>query len=232
VVTEFPPTRFAALGEERIAYQVVGEGPLDLLWAPGLGDALDVRWEYEPYASFLRRLASFSRLIMLDRRGMGASDPVSLEALPSWEEFADDALAVLDAVGSERTVLLGANDAGPTAVLFAATRPERTHSLILFNSTTGSLTDHGRWGRTDEEWDEITGFWEENWGTEEAVASGLSDQAPDLVLLRWQAKNMRVSCSPRQAAAYMRQTRSMDIRHVLSAVRVPTLVTHRQEPPR
>jgi class 3 adenylate cyclase/pimeloyl-ACP methyl ester carboxylesterase len=166
---------------------------------------------------------------MLDRRGMGASDPVSLEALPSWEEFAGDALAVLDAVGSERTVLLGANDAGPTAVLFAATRPERTHSLILFNSTAGFLTDHNLWGMTDEEWDGFRVFLAENWGTEEAVASALSDEAPDPALLRWQAKNMRISCSPRQAGAYLRQYRNIDIRHVLSAVSVPTLVIHRQE---
>jgi pimeloyl-ACP methyl ester carboxylesterase len=131
-VAEVPPTKFAKLGDDRIAYQVVGDGPLDLLWVPGVGDALDIRWDYAPAASFLWRLASFSRLIMLDRRGMGASDPLPLEALPSWEEFADDALAVLDAVGSERTVLLGPNDAGPTAILFAATRPERTRSLILF----------------------------------------------------------------------------------------------------
>src|SRR6516165_9199129 len=131
---EVPRTQFAKLGRDRIAYQVLGEGPVDLVWIPGIGDALDIRWEYPPYASLLRRLASFSRLIMLDRRGMGASDPVSLEALPSWEEWADDALAVLDAVGSERAALLGVNDAGPTAILFAAARPERTHSLILFNS--------------------------------------------------------------------------------------------------
>jgi pimeloyl-ACP methyl ester carboxylesterase len=231
-VTEVPSTRFAKLGEDRIAYQVVGDGPADLLWVPGIGDALDIRWEYEPYASLLWRLASFSRLIMLDRRGMGASDPISLEALPSWEEFADDALAVLDAVGSERTVLLGANDAGPTAVLFAATRPERTHSLILFNSTAGFLTDHALWVWTDEEWDDFRVYLEENWGTEEAAANALSDQAPDVDLVHWQAKNMRMSCSPRQAVAYMRQIRDMDIRHVLSAVRVPTLVIYRQEPPR
>jgi pimeloyl-ACP methyl ester carboxylesterase len=133
-VTEIPPKKFTKLGDNRIAYQVVGEAPVDLLRVPGIGDALDIRWEYEPYANFLWRLASFSRLIMLDRRGMGASDPVPLEALPTWEEFADDAMAVLDALGSDRPVLLGANDAGPAAILFAAIRPERTHSLILFNS--------------------------------------------------------------------------------------------------
>jgi pimeloyl-ACP methyl ester carboxylesterase len=171
---------------------------------------------------------------MLDRRGMGASDPVPLEALPSWEEFADDASAVLDAVGSERTVLLGANDAGPTAVLFAAARPVRTYSLILFNSTAAfpEGADDAPRIMKDEEWDAIRVFLQENWGPEEAVANASSDQAPDPGFLRWQAKNIRVSCSPRQAAAYMRQASSMDIRHVLPAVAVPTLVIHRQKPPR
>jgi class 3 adenylate cyclase/pimeloyl-ACP methyl ester carboxylesterase len=219
-----PPTKFAKLVDDRIAYQVVGDGPLDLLWVPGIGEALDIRWEYGPLVSFMWRLASFSRLIMLDRRGMGASDPVPLDALPSWEEFADDAVAVLDAVGSEREVLLGACDAGPTAILFAATRPERTHSLILFNST-GAPTN-----MSEEEWGEITAFLAENWGTEEGAAAGVPESADDPVLVRFHAKNMRVSCSPRQAAAYIRQSVSMDVSHILSSVRVPTLVIHRQEP--
>jgi class 3 adenylate cyclase/pimeloyl-ACP methyl ester carboxylesterase len=228
-VAEVPPTKFAKLGDDRIAYQVVGDGPLDLLWAPGVGDALDARWDYAPCASFLWRLASFSRLIMLDRRGMGASDPLPLEALPSWEEFADDALAVLDAVGSERTVLLGNNDAGPTAILFAATRPERTRSLILFQPIAAGQP--GAPIMTEGEQEALLGFLSENWGTEEGAAAGVPDLADDPVLVRFQAKNMRMSCSPRQAAAYLRQSMSMDLSHVLSSVRVPTLLLHRQEPP-
>ena len=200
-----------------------------MLWAPGVGDALDARWDYAPCASFLWRLASFSRLIMLDRRGMGASDPLPLEALPSWEEFADDALAVLDAVGSERTVLLGNNDAGPTAILFAATRPERTRSLILFQPIAAGQP--GAPIMTEGEQEALLGFLSENWGTEEGAAAGVPDLADDPVLVRFQAKNMRMSCSPRQAAAYLRQSMSMDLSHVLSSVRVPTLLLHRQEPP-
>jgi class 3 adenylate cyclase/pimeloyl-ACP methyl ester carboxylesterase len=228
-VSEVPPTRFARLGDDRIAYQVVGGGPVDLLWVPGIGDALDIRWEYGPYARFLWRLASFSRLIMLDRQGMGASDPLSLEALPSWEEFADDALAVLDAVVSERTVLLGANDAGPAAILFAATRPERTHSLILFNSTVGFQAGAPS-DMSDEEWDALVAFLAENWGTEEGAAAGVPESADDRVLVRFHAKNMRMSCSPRQAAAYMHHGQTVDLSHVLSSVRIPTLLIHRQEP--
>ena len=229
---EIPKTQFAKLGRDRIAYQVLGDGPVDLMWAPGIGDALDIRWEYPPYASLLRRLASFSRLIMLDRRGMGASDPVPLEALPSWEEWADDALAVLDAVGSERAALLGANDAGPTAMMFAATRPERTHSLVLFNAgATAPIYDDARSGLTHEELEALQAFMEEHWGTEENAVLGAPDLADDPVYLRWVTKNMRMSCSPREAGAHMRLMQSLDVRHVLPLIRVPTLVLHRQDAP-
>src|SRR6516162_3336125 len=111
-----PQTMFTRVGGNRIAYQVVGEGPPDLMWLSGLGEPIDARWDYPPCASFVRRLASFSRLIMFDRRGVGASDPVPVESLPSWEGWADDVVAVLDAVGSERTVILGTSQGGPTAI--------------------------------------------------------------------------------------------------------------------
>src|SRR3974390_11086 len=133
-VTEIPETRFTKVGANRIAYQVVGEGPPDLLWLSGLGEPIDARWDYPPCASFVRRLSSFSRLIMFDRRGIGASDPVSSESLPSWEGWSDDAVAVLDAAGSGRPAVLGVSQGGPTAVMIAATRPERTQALILVNT--------------------------------------------------------------------------------------------------
>jgi class 3 adenylate cyclase/pimeloyl-ACP methyl ester carboxylesterase len=233
-MSEIPPTRFAKLGDDRIAYQVVGDSPVDLLWVSGIGDALDARWEYAPYASFLWRLASFSRLIMMDRRGMGASDPVPLDALPNWEEFVDDALAVLDAAGSERTVLLGTNDAGATAILFAATRPERTRSLILFNagiSVSAAAEDSLILPIPLEAFEALTASLEEHWGTEEGAALGVPEHADDPVMVRFHAKNMRMSCSPRQAGAYMRQVAAVDIRNVLPSITVPTLLIHRQEGP-
>jgi len=229
---EVPRTQFAKLGRDRIAYQVLGEGPVDLVWIPGIGDALDIRWEYPPYASLLRRLASFSRLIMLDRRGMGASDPVSLEALPSWEEWADDALAVLDAVGSDRAALLGVNDAGLMAMMFAASRPERTHSLILFNSAASiSVEDAIPSGLTPQELESLDAYIEENWGIEETGVIGAAELADDSVFMRWVTKNARMSCSPREAGAHLRHLLTTDIRHVLPLIRVPTLVLHRQHAP-
>jgi pimeloyl-ACP methyl ester carboxylesterase len=120
---------------DRVAYQVLGDGPLDLLYAPARGDSLDLRFDWPPLGDFLRRLASFSRLIMFDRGGTGASDSISYEGLSLWEQWADDVRAVLDAVGSERAAILGAGDVGPTAALFAATEPERTRALILFTTS-------------------------------------------------------------------------------------------------
>ena len=228
-MNEIPPTKFAKLGKDRIAYQIVGDGPVDLLWVPGIGDALDARWEYGPCASFLWRLASFSRLIMMDRRGVGASDPVPLEALPNWEEFVDDALAVLDAANSHRTVLLASNDAAPTAILFAATRPERTRSLILFNAPAPVVAENP--AMPEGGWESLFASFEENWGTEEGAALGMPEQSDDPVSIRFHAKNMRMSCSPRQAGAYLRQHFAVDIRNVIPSIAVPTLLMHRQNPP-
>jgi class 3 adenylate cyclase len=231
-VGDIPATRFATLGHDRIAYQVLGDGPVDLLWVAGLGDALDARWEYEPYAAFIRRLASFSRLIMLDRRGIGASDPISLEALPSWEEWGNDALVVLDAVGSERAALFGANDSASTALLFAATRPQRTHSLILFNgSARQGRADDYPWGLPIADLEGLFTLLEETWGTEESAALGVPDRADDAEFLRWVAKNQRISCSPREAGVYLRQILNYDVRSVLPLVRVPTLVLYRKDNP-
>jgi class 3 adenylate cyclase len=233
---DVPPVRFAKLGRDRIAYQVVGDGPIDLLWVPQIGDALDARWEYHPFVRFLRRLASFTRLILFDRRGIGASDPVSLEALPRWEEWTDDALAVMDAVGSERAAVLGCNESGQTALLFAATRPERAHSLVLFTSYARVLVDSDlHFGMTPDEADRIMSLIEETWGLDAdaalGMALGMPDRADDPAYIRWNAKNQRMSCSPREAGVWLRQGIYTDVRDVLPSVHVPTLVLHRQQSP-
>jgi pimeloyl-ACP methyl ester carboxylesterase len=231
-MAEVPETRFAKLGNDRIAYQVVGEGPPDLLWLTGLGEPIDARWEFPPCASFIRRLASFSRLIMLDRRGVGASDPASSEALPRWEGWADDAMAVLDAVGSERATIMGASQGGPAAIMFAATRPERTQALILVN-TVGRIAqaDDYPWGITPEELEAAADFVAEHWGTEAAASFGNPGQANNPVFRRWMAKMARLACSGREMATYMRQDSPTDVRQVLPSIQVPTLVLHRNDTP-
>lgn len=227
VVGVVPETRFAHVGEDQVAYQVLGEGPTDLLYMSGIGDCIDARWEYRPFASFLERLASFCRLIMFDRRGTGASDPVPLDALPPWEEWAQDALAVLDAVESERASVLGINDAGAPAILLAATQPERTRSLILANATAGQRFGDGSSSGPDLAATEIASLMRELWGSEEAARLAVPDHAEDMEFVRWNAKNMRMSCSRREAAAYLQWATWADVRHVLPSIRVPTLVVHR-----
>lgn len=231
-MVEIPETKFTKAGENRIAYQVLGEGPPDLLWLSGLGEPIDARWDYPPCASFVRRLASFSRLIMFDRRGIGASDPVPLESVPSWEGWADDATAVLDAVGSTRTIILGAIQGGPTAIMFAATRPERTQALILAVTAARFLRgDDYPWGETEEEADAIADFLAEHWGTETASIAGFPSQVHDPVFRHWIAKSGRMSCSAQEMVAYMRHDNPTDVRQVLPSIQVPTLVLHRSGDP-
>ena len=233
LVADIPLTCFTKLGDDRIAYQVLGEGPPDLLWVTMVGEALDSRWEYPPLASFMRRLSSFSRLIMFDRRGLGASDPVSLEALPGWEDWVDDALAVLDAVGSKRAAILGVNEAGPTAMLFAATQPERTRALVLFNAAARATKDVDYpWGFDgQDEIENVVNFIEEHWGTEVMAQFSDPELADDDAFCRWIAKSERMMCSAREAAAYVRQTSAIDVRDILSSIRVPTLVIQRKDFP-
>ena len=130
-----PETTYAPLGEDRVAYQVLGEGP-DLVLTMGAFGHVDLMWEDPGVALFLRRLASFSRLISFDRRGTGASDPYPESVPPSWEAYADEVAAVMDAAGSQQAALMaGTAEAGPMALFFAATRPERTRALILANAS-------------------------------------------------------------------------------------------------
>lgn len=127
-------TKYAWLGRDRIAYQTLGQGPPDLVLNFGSYGHIDIAWEDPGIALFLRTLASFSRLILFDRRGTGASDPVLLDALPPWESYAEELDAVLDQVGSERTAIIAHLDAGAMALIYAATRPERTSALVLVNT--------------------------------------------------------------------------------------------------
>lgn len=226
---EIPETKFTKVGEDRIAYQVVGEGPVDLLLVSPTGNAVDLQWDWPAGASFLRRLASFSRLIMFDRRGWGASDSISHGGLPPWEEWADDVRAVLDAVGSERAAIFGIGEVGATAVLFAATEPERTSSLLLFNATARFLADRNYPGNVPEaDLEMAVRSVREIWGTEASVALGLPSMVDDQLGLRWQAKAARLAASARVAASYFRSILTLDVREVLSSIRVPTLVIHRK----
>src|SRR3974390_191869 len=197
-----PETKYAALGEDRIAYQVFGQGDVDLLWVPASGDCIDLRWDWPAYAETLGWLGTKARVISFDRRGTGASDPPSGEALPSWELWADDARVVLDAVGSERAVISGWADSGPAAILFGAIHPSRTHGLMLFNTCArfGAADDYPA-GRSEVDAVEISHIVQDIWGTEAMgnfTAPYYAKQDP--AFSRWFAKSQRMYWSPSEAA--------------------------------
>jgi pimeloyl-ACP methyl ester carboxylesterase len=148
-----PQTRYTRSGDYHIVYQVLGEGPVDLVYIPGWVSHLDLYWEEPSVTYFFQRLASFSRLIVFDKRGIGLSDPVALSAMPTMEERMDDVRAVLDAVGSGRAAVLGQGYGCPIAILFAATHPERTSQLVLYaaSAKAGLKTEDYPWGSTPVE---------------------------------------------------------------------------------
>jgi pimeloyl-ACP methyl ester carboxylesterase/class 3 adenylate cyclase/DNA-binding CsgD family transcriptional regulator len=221
-------TRYASNGDVNIAYQVLGSGPRDLVLVMGWVSHLDSYWEEPRLARFLRRLASFSRLILFDKRGTGLSDPVLPGELPDLEERMDDLRAVLDAAGSERATLLGIGGGAPTAILFAATYPERTASLLLYGgyAKRGWSPDYP-WGPSNEERESLIGAIEHDWGT----AISFERLAPSLVededFKAWWASWLRHGASPGTALALARQSSKVDVRHILPAVHVPTLILQR-----
>jgi len=218
-----PQTRYAKSGDVHIAYQVVGDGPFDLVFVPGWVSHLEVAWEEPSLARFYNRLASFSRLILFDKRGTGLSDRVSVKEVPTLEQRMDDVRAVMDAVGSERAALMGASEGGPMSVLFAATYPQRTSALVLY----GTMARRFELRPTDEQLQPVFDAMERTWG--QAMDTGLwaPSRAHDQQFKEWLARLGRLGASPGAAAALIRMMIQMDVGHVLSAIRVPTLVIHR-----
>jgi class 3 adenylate cyclase/alpha-beta hydrolase superfamily lysophospholipase len=215
----WPETQFAWVGEDRVAYQVFGEGDVDVLYMSSLGDALDMRWEWPPYADFLRRLGAQARVVMFDRRGSGSSDRPSGEPMPIWEQWAEDACAVLDATDSKRAVLLGVADGGMVAILFAASHPDRTRALMLAHSATVLTIQDAP--ATQE-------FLSQTWGTPTLVEFASPDASRDPAFLRWSARSTRLSSSPRDASSHFWIGTQMDVREALGSVHVPTLVLQRE----
>jgi class 3 adenylate cyclase/pimeloyl-ACP methyl ester carboxylesterase len=221
-----PETRYTRSGDVNIAYQVIGEGPLDLVYVMGWVTNLEAFWQEPSVARFFQRLASFSRLILFDKRGTGLSDRVPISELPTLEQRMDDVRAVMDAAGSERAALFGVSEGGPMCALFAATYPERTSALVLYGSYAKRLRDPDYpWAPTlgeRQRWYELI---ERGWG-------GLVDidtMAPnaDRPFREWWARYLRMSASPGAALALGRMNAEIDIRGVLPSIRVPTLILHR-----
>jgi class 3 adenylate cyclase len=221
-----PATNYAKSGDLNIAYQVAGDGPLDLVLVPGFVSHLDNDWEEPRSAHFLQRLATFSRLIRFDKRGTGLSDRPP--GLPDLETRLDDVRAVMDAVGSKRAALFGYSEGGPMSILFAATYPDRTSSLVLYGTYAKRQDpdDDYPWCPTVAERREYAAVVEREWGAE----SDLGTMAPnaDEAMVRWWRARARASASPGAARDLILMNSQVDVRAVLPAVRVPTLVLQRR----
>jgi len=223
-----PTTKYARSGDVSIAYQVLGDGPIDLVFVMGWVSHLEYFWTEPSFARFLRQLASFSRLILFDKRGTGLSDRVPISRLPSLEQRMDDVRAVMNAVDSPYAVVCGISESGPMSVLFSATYPERTQGLIMIGTYAKRIRDDDYpWGTTQEErahfLEEIRGHWGAPIGIEDRAPSAARDPA----FREWWATYLRMGASPGAAVALTRMNAEIDVRAVLPTVRVPTLVIHR-----
>jgi pimeloyl-ACP methyl ester carboxylesterase len=238
LLTVGPETRYAKTADGvHIAYQVVGEGPLDLVFVMGWTSNIEAMWEEPDLARFVSRLASFGRLIIFDKRGVGLSDRVSDQDFPTFETRMDDVRAVMDASGSERAVIFGVSEGGPLSILFAATYPQRALGLVLFGTAARfAWAPDFPWGATDELWRERLGRIDRAWGTREFAewvvgTWGAPTRLRDERLVSWLTGYTRRAASPGAAMALARMNRPIDVRHVLPAVHMPTLVLARTDDP-
>ena len=216
-----PETHYAKSGDVHIAYQVIGEGHLDLVFVPGFISHVEHVWEEQHWAGFLERLASFARLICFDKRGTGLSDRVA--DIPTLEQRMDDVRAVMDAVGSERAALFGLSEGGPMSVLFAASHPDRTRALVLCGS-------YALFSSAVMSPDQLEGYVQQvdrSWGSGASVARLAPSLANDPAFVAWFRRFERLGGSPSAVIALMRMNSQIDIRHILPSIRVPTLVLHR-----
>ena len=228
---DLPETRYARTADGvHIAYQVLGNGPVDFVYVGPWFTHVEYRWELPRYARFLRKIASFSRLILFDRRGMGMSDSVPIDQLPGPETRMDDIRAVMDVVGSERAVIYGASESGSLAILFAATYPDRTTALVVHGSFPSSKKDQDTpWGWTPREFEEEAAAIERSWGTEDFFLREFPSLVDDPSFLTWFASYARHAMSPGAAVAAWRMEWETDVRDILPAIHVPTLILHRRE---
>jgi class 3 adenylate cyclase/alpha-beta hydrolase superfamily lysophospholipase len=233
VVFTPPETKYVTVSGAEVAYQVIGEGPRDLLVFYGLGSHVELMWDLPPMANLWMGLASFNRLILFDRRGTGASDPVARDAVPTWEEWTEDVRAVLDATGSQRSALLATADAGPIAMLFAAMHPERLTHLILINPTARALEDDDfPIGMSPEGVDSLIAMIEASWGTPDLARAISPSWADDAEFVRLSARTLRAAATPQAAAAqYDYFISQLDARKALPLISAPTLVLHTKENP-
>ncbi len=223
-----PEVRYTVSGEVNIAYQVIGEGPLDIVFVMGWVSHLEWFWKEPTFAKFLNRLASFARVILFDKRGTGLSDRVPLNELPTLEQRMDDVRAVMEAVGSERAVLCGVSEGGPMSCLFSATYPEKTAALVMIGSYARRLwAEDYPWAPTEAQREHFFEEMRHDWGGPVGIDTRAPSLAEDPAFRDWWATYLRMGASPGAALALTRMNAEIDVRPILSSIRVPTLVIHR-----
>jgi class 3 adenylate cyclase len=231
-VSTEPETRYATRGDAHIAYQVVGDAPLDVVLVSTWFSHLEAQWEFPAFAHYLRRLSSFSRLIVFDKYGIGLSDPIPSRSLPPLEDWMDDVRTVMDAVDSDAAVILGANEGSMMAALFAATYPERTTALVLVNATARmAWAPDYPIGVAPDVQDRLATLVEKAWGRGDMMAAVNPSLAADAVAAEAWGRFLRLSASPATAAAVMRVLFDLDVREILPTIGVPTLIVHRKDNP-
>ncbi len=222
-----PATKYAKSGDINIAYQSLGKGEMDLICVMGWVSNVEYIWEEPTVSSFLNRLASFSRLIIFDKRGTGLSDRVP--EMPTLEDRMDDVRAVMDAVGSKKAFLLGISEGGSMCALFAATYPERTSGLILYGSFAKRIWDpEYPWAPTARERQKFFHDISEGWGGVLDIATIAPSMKNDERFTKWWATYLRRSASPGDAMAFAKMNTDIDIRNILPSIYVPALVLHRK----
>lgn len=218
-----PTTRYAKSGDVHIAYQVFGDGPADVLFAPPFVSHVENYWDEPDFARWLNHLGSYARVAMFDKRGTGMSDRVA--DLPGLDQRADDARAVMDAVGMTQATLLGVSEGGPLMAFFAATYPERCRGLVLY----GSFARFASWLPTAEALEGFLAYIDRDWGSGKSLGMFAPSRQSDLGYQKWWGRFERLGASPAAAIALMRMNSQIDITGILSTIRVPTLVIHRKD---
>ena len=229
-MTATPETRYVKSGDVHIAYQVIGDGPLDIVFVPGFVSNVEGTWDSPGRAKFFRRLASFSRVILFDKRGTGLSDRSS--QIFTLEQRMSDVQAIMDAVGSKRAALMGVSEGGPMSILFAATYPQRTAAMVLYGTyAKRSWAPDYPFGWTEDRFDAFFENIEKHWGTPQGVDANLWSPsiANDARAVERMAANFRASASPGAARAVMQMNREIDVRNILPLVSVPALILHRTD---
>ena len=216
-------TRYAKNGDINVAYQVFGEGDVDLVFVPGFISHIENYWDEPRFAQWLRRLGSFSRVILFDKQGTGLSDRAS--KLPGMDERMDDVGAVMDAVGVEKAAIFGISEGGSLATLFAASHPDRSQALILY----GAFAQFKSWFPTQEALEGLFQYIDSAWGSGESLPMFAPTMKDDLALKEWWGKFERLGASPGAAKTIMRMNSQIDITDILPSVKVPTLIIHRRD---